>query len=157
MSIFSLFLLILCVATAAVSGSYFTRWQLARRKRASDQEDRRDKLLRELLAEVKVANTDAKRARAAAKEAQAERDEAQTRLAALEDDIVLAQEKTAEAQRGLDTYETDQASLKDQLASLRSDVASLTARNHELEMELKMVNTGEALLDPALQTDSAQA
>ncbi len=157
MSIFSVFLLVLCAAVSALSGGYFMRWRMTRRNSASDQEDRRDKLLRELLAEVKVANTDAKRARESATEAQAERDSRQTRLSALEDEIKLAQEKMAEAQSSRDAYEADQASLKDELSGLRREMETLTARNHELEIELKMVNTGEALLDPALQTESAQA
>ena len=155
MSILFVMLALLGCVVSALGGAWIARWRMRRAETIAESEDIRDTQIRELLAEVKVSNRDAKRVAAESREAG-------ERIAALEaetDDLrgrLGAAQETADKSENMLRDEVDEKTrLREELIKLRREKDSLETRAQELELELRMAGDGAQLLDPALQMETS--
>lgn len=155
MSILFVLLALLGCVISALAGAWFARWHMRRTEIIAESEDIRDTQIRELLAEVKVSNKDARRAAA-------ESGEAGERVAALEAEaedlrgrLNAAHETAANSENMLRDEVDEKTRLREELIKLRREKGTLETRAQELELELRMASDGAQLLDPALQMETS--
>ena len=153
MSILFVLLALAACAGSALGGAWFARWRIRRAEKIAESEDIRDTQIRELLAEVKVSNKEAKRAAA-------EATESAERIAALETETEELRGRLDSAHETADNSENmlrdevnEKTRLREELLKLRREKDNLETRVQELELELRMANDGAQLLDPALQME----
>lgn len=155
MSILFVLLALAGCVISAVSGAALARWRIRRAETIAESEDIRDTQIRELLAEVKVSNQNAKRAAA-------EASDAGERIAALESQLeefrgrLEAAHETADKSEAMLRDEVNEKTqLREELIKLRREKDNLETRAQELELELRMASDGAQLLDPALQMEGS--
>jgi hypothetical protein len=151
-TLFVLLALFAC-AGAATGGAWLTRWRIRRHQEIADSEDLRDTQIRELLAEVKVRSQDAVLAKQAAETAGAENQDLQAQIEDLNGQLEAARQLAGKSESMLKDEINEKTELRESLHKQKRENDGLATRAQELELELRMSDSGAQLLDPALQME----
>ncbi|HHQ13440.1 MAG TPA: hypothetical protein ENK16_00275 [Chromatiales bacterium] len=141
--------LVACALSAGI-GALVMRGMIRRRQEIADREDSRDTQIRELLAALKVARTDAKRAREQAAETTSVMAQSKTEFETTRQALEAAQQQHEETRQLLQSEIDQKSALRDQLEAMRRECETFKSRAQELELELSVSQTKD-LLDPKKQ------
>ncbi len=137
-------------AVAAAAGALIMRGVIRRRQEIADREDSRDTQIRELLAALKVARADAKRAREEAAATTSVMAQSKTEFETTQQALEATRQQHQETRQLLQVEIDQKSALRDQLEAMRRECETFKNRVQELELELS-VSQAEDLLDPKKQ------